>query len=36
MPKELILIVDDDDSQRRLIEFWLQEQGYQPLTANDG
>ena len=36
MPNELILIVDDDDSQRRLIEFWLQEEGYQTLTASDG
>jgi len=31
-----ILIVDDDSSQRRLIEFWLQEEGYSTLTANDG
>ncbi len=32
----LILIVDDDASQRRLIEFWLQEEGYSTLTAADG
>ena len=31
-----ILIVDDDASQRRLIEFWMQEEGYSTLTANDG
>jgi len=31
-----ILIVDDDASQRRLIEFWLQEEGYTALTASDG
>ena len=31
-----ILVVDDDASQRRLIEFWLQEEGYPTLTAGDG
>ncbi len=31
-----ILIVDDDASQRRLIEFWLQEAGYRTVTAADG
>jgi len=31
-----ILIVDDDASQRRLIEFWLQEEGYLTLVAGDG
>lgn len=31
-----ILIVDDDASQRRLIEFWMQEEGYSTLTAGDG
>ncbi len=31
-----ILIVDDDASQRRLIDFWLQEEGYATLTAADG
>jgi two-component system NtrC family response regulator len=31
-----ILIVDDDASQRRLIEFWLQEDGYRTVTAEDG
>ena len=36
MPSTPILIVDDDDGQRRLIEFWLQEEGYATLTANDG
>ena len=36
MPSAPILIVDDDASQRRLIEFWLQEEGYSILTANDG
>ncbi len=34
--KPLILVVDDDASQRRLIEFWLQEEGYAIVTANDG
>ncbi|MBZ5525478.1 MAG: sigma-54 dependent transcriptional regulator [Acidobacteriia bacterium] len=36
MKKTPILIVDDDASQRRLIEFWLQEEGYSTLTASDG
>jgi two-component system, NtrC family, response regulator AtoC len=36
MPSAPILIVDDDASQRRLIEFWLQEEGYPTLVANDG
>jgi two-component system NtrC family response regulator len=36
MKKNPILIVDDDASQRRLIEFWLQEEGYSTLTASDG
>ena len=31
-----ILIVDDDASQRRLIEFWLQEEGHRTVTAADG
>jgi two-component system NtrC family response regulator len=31
-----ILIVDDDDRERRLIEFWLQEEGYRTVTATDG
>lgn len=31
-----ILIVEDDASQRRLIEFWLQEDGYRTVTAEDG
>ncbi len=35
-PKPKVLIVDDDASQRRLIEFWLQEEGYATTTANDG
>ena len=34
--KPAILIVDDDASQRRLVEFWLQEEGYAAITANDG
>ena len=36
MPKRSVLIVDDDASQRRLIEFWLQEEGYTAVTATDG
>jgi two-component system NtrC family response regulator len=36
MPDVPILIVDDDSSQRRLIEFWLQEEGYSTITATDG
>jgi len=36
MEQKPILIVDDDDSQRRLLEFWLQEEGYATLTAADG
>lgn len=36
MRKPTILIVDDDASQRRLVEFWLEEEGYSTITANDG
>ncbi len=36
MASGLILVVDDDASQRRLIEFWLQEEGYSVITASDG
>lgn len=36
MPSSPVLIVDDDASQRRLIEFWLQEEGYSTVVANDG
>ncbi len=36
MTKSPILIVDDDASQRRLIEFWLQEDGHSTVTASDG
>lgn len=36
MQEKPILIVDDDASQRRLIEFWLQEEGYSTLTAPNG
>ena len=36
MTKPSILIVDDDPSQRRLVEFWLQEDGYRTVTAEDG
>lgn len=36
MANELILVVDDDASQRRLIEFWLVEEGYSVVTVADG
>lgn len=36
MEQKPLLIVDDDPSQRRLIEFWLQEEGYSVVTAGDG
>ena len=36
MTQHSILIVDDDPGQRRIIEFWLQEAGYETLTATDG
>ena len=36
MASNLILVVDDDASQRRLIEFWLKEEGYSVTTASDG
>ena len=36
MANELILVVDDDASQRRLVEFWLKEEGYSVVTASDG
>src|SRR5579863_1156316 len=36
MANPLILVVDDDASQRRLLEFWLKEEGYEVATAADG
>ncbi len=36
MANERILVVDDDLSQRRLVEFWLKEEGYSVVTASDG
>lgn len=36
MANKLILVVDDDASQRRLVEFWLKEEGYSVTTASDG
>ena len=36
MKNSPILIVDDEASQRRLIEFWLQEEGHRTVTAADG
>lgn len=36
MANRLILVVDDDASQRRLVEFWLKEEGYSVVTASDG
>ena len=36
MAKTLILVVDDDASQRRLIEFWLKEEGYDVAITADG
>ena len=36
MPSGPVLVVDDDASQRRLMEFWLKEEGHSVLTANDG
>ena len=36
MVDNLILVVDDDASQRRLVEFWLKEEGYSVATASDG
>lgn len=36
MANALILVVDDDASQRRLLEFWLKEEGYDVATAADG
>ena len=36
MANALILLVDDDASQRRLLEFWLKEEGYEVTTAADG
>lgn len=36
MAKTVILVVDDDASQRRLIEFWLKEEGYDVAVAADG
>ncbi len=36
MTNPLILVVDDDAGQRRLLEFWLKEEGYAVVTAADG
>jgi two-component system NtrC family response regulator len=36
MAENSILIVDDDSSQRRLVEFWLREDGYDSITAANG
>lgn len=36
MVNKLVLVVDDDASQRRLVEFWLKEEGYSVATASDG
>jgi two-component system NtrC family response regulator len=36
MNRAPILVVDDDPGQRRIVEFWLQEAGYQVVTATDG
>jgi DNA-binding NtrC family response regulator len=36
MESKLILIVDDDAAQRRLIDFWLREEGYSTVLAGDG
>jgi two-component system NtrC family response regulator len=35
-PNQKILIADDDDSLRRVLEFQLQEAGYEVLTAENG
>jgi DNA-binding NtrC family response regulator len=36
MEDKPILIVDDDAAQRRLIDFWLKEEGYTTILASDG
>lgn len=36
MEDKPILIVDDDAAQRRLIDFWLKEEGYTTIVASDG
>lgn len=36
MAGKTILIVDDDAGQRRLMQFWLEEEGYRTLTADNG
>jgi DNA-binding NtrC family response regulator len=36
MENKPILIVDDDAAQRRLVDFWLKEEGYSTVLANDG
>ena len=36
MSKKSILIIDDDKSLRRVIEFQLGEQGYRVLAADSG
>ena len=36
MEDKRILIVEDDAAERRLIEFWLQEEGYKTLQTEDG
>ncbi len=36
MADKTVLLVDDDASQRKVIEFWLQEEGYTTLATGDG
>jgi two-component system, NtrC family, response regulator len=36
MPDQPILVVDDDAGERRIVQFWLEEEGYQTKTAANG
>ncbi len=36
MPNRPILIADDDAGERRIVQFWLEEEGYATVVASDG
>ncbi len=36
MPNRPILIADDDAGERRIVQFWLEEEGYATVMASDG
>ena len=36
MPNRPILIADDDAGERRIVQFWLEEEAYATVMASDG